>query len=130
MRVAQADRRGLALFAGAFVLTLFTLFVFVLPAAALDFPRLTGRVVDEAGILDSGVRASLTQKLADHEARSTDQVVIATVRSLQGESIENYANLLFRRWGLGQRDKNNGVLLLVAPSERKVRIEVGYGLEG
>ena len=100
------------------------------PAAAQSFPALTGRVVDAAGVLDPGVRAMLTTKLVALEAKTSDQVVVATVKSLQGLSIEAYANRLFREWGLGRKDKNNGVLLLVAPTERKVRIEVGYGLEG
>ena len=70
------------------------------------------------------------QKLAALEAKTTDQLVVATVKSLNGNSVEEYANRLFRRWQLGQRGKNNGVLLLHAPTERKIRIEVGYGLEG
>jgi uncharacterized protein len=99
-------------------------------ALALTFPALTGRVVDEAGILDPGQRAALTQKLADLEAKSTDQLVVVTLKSLQGTSIEDYGYQLGRHWQIGQKDKNNGVLLIVAPNERKVRIEVGYGLEG
>jgi len=97
---------------------------------ASGFPALTGRVVDAANVLSSSARAELTAKLAAFEAKTTDQVVVATVRSLDGRSVEDYANRLFREWKLGQKDKNNGVLLLVAPTERKVRIEVGYGLEG
>jgi uncharacterized protein len=99
-------------------------------AAALTFPQLSGRVVDEAGILDAATRAELTQKLADLEAKSTDQLVVVTLRSLQGTSIEDYGYQLGRAWQIGQQGKNNGVLLIVAPNERKVRIEVGYGLEG
>jgi uncharacterized protein len=100
------------------------------PAAAQTFPALSGRVVDQAGILSQSTRSSLVGQLAALEAQTTDQLVVATVSSLEGLSIEDYANRLFRHWQLGQRDKNNGVLLLVAPNERKVRIEVGYGLEG
>jgi uncharacterized protein len=96
----------------------------------LPFPPLTGRVVDSAGLLKPEDRAALERKLKAHEDRTTDQVVVATVPSLAGTSVEDYANRLFRHWGLGQKAKNNGVLLLVAPAERKVRIEVGYGLEG
>jgi uncharacterized protein len=99
-------------------------------AAELSFPALTGRVVDEAGLLTAAQRADLDAKLKTHEDRTSDQVVVATVRSLQGTSVEDYANRLFRAWKLGQAKTNNGVLLLVAPAERKVRIEVGYGLEG
>lgn len=99
-------------------------------AQTLDFPQLTGRVVDEAGLLDESQRAALTQTLADLEAKSTDQLVVVTLRSLRGASIEDYGYRLGRAWQIGQKDKNNGVLLIVAPNERKVRIEVGYGLEG
>lgn len=102
----------------------------VAPARAeLTFPPLTGRVVDAARVLDPATLAALDAKLAAQEARATDQLVLATVPSLQGTSIEDYANRLFRTWQIGQAKKNNGVLLLVAPNERKVRIEVGYGLE-
>src|SRR5215510_9002444 len=99
-------------------------------AWSLDFPRLTGRVVDEAGILDPQTKAALEQKLADFEAKTTGQFVVVTLKSLQGTSIEDYGYQLGRAWGIGQKDKNSGVLLIVAPNERKVRIEVGYGLEG
>lgn len=99
-------------------------------AWALTFPPLTGRVVDAAGVLDPAVRAQLDGLLAAQEEKATDQFVVATVPSLEGTSIEDYGNELFRAWQLGQAKKNNGVLLLVAPHERKVRIEVGYGLEG
>lgn len=98
--------------------------------AELTFPALTGRVVDDAHVLDPATRAALDAKLAAQEEKATDQFVVATVPSLQGTSIEDYGNRLFRAWRLGQEKKNNGVLLLVAPNERKVRIEVGYGLEG
>lgn len=98
--------------------------------ALADFPALTGRVVDDAHILDPATRAALDAKLAAQEQKATDQFVVATVPSLDGTSVEDYANRLFRVWKLGQDKKNNGVLLLVAPNERKVRIEVGYGLEG
>jgi len=87
-------------------------------------------VVDEANILDEATRAALTQKLADLEAKTTDQLVVVTLKSLQGTSIEDFGYQLGRHWRIGQKDKNNGVLLIVVPSERRVRIEVGYGLEG
>jgi uncharacterized protein len=99
-------------------------------AQALDLPALSGRVVDQAGVLDQATRAALTQKLADLETKTTDQMVVVTLRSLQGTSIEDFGVALGRAWQIGQKDKNNGVLLIVAPNERKVRIEVGYGLEG
>jgi uncharacterized protein len=97
---------------------------------AADFPALTGRIVDRANIISSDARTTLEPKLAELEAKSGIQLVVATVASLGGIEIEPYANELFRTWKLGEKTKNNGVLLLVAPNERRVRIEVGYGLEG
>jgi uncharacterized protein len=113
-----------------FFLALVAALALALPAAAQTFPALTGRVVDEAGILDPSTRATLISKLAAVETQTGDQIAVATVKSLEGRSVEDYANRLFRAWRLGHAAKNNGVLLLVAPAERKVRIEVGYGLEG
>jgi uncharacterized protein len=117
---------------GALLIVLVTLFLSFLPLTALaqTFPSLTGRVVDAANLLKPEERAALEAKLKAHEDKTTDQVVVATLRSLEGYEIEDYANRLFRHWQLGQKDKDNGALLLVAPQERKVRIEVGYGLEG
>src|SRR6188508_651421 len=97
---------------------------------ALTFPPLTGRIVDQANIISADVRSAIEPKLADLEAKSGIQLVVATINSLEGQEIEPYANELFRTWKLGEKAKNNGVLLLVAPNERRVRIEVGYGLEG
>jgi len=99
-------------------------------AQTLAFPTLTGRVVDEANILDSATRTALTEKLAALETKTGNQVVIVTLKSLQGTSIEDFGYQLGRHWSIGQKGKNNGALLIVAPNERKVRIEVGYGLEG
>jgi uncharacterized protein len=98
--------------------------------AAANFPPLTGRVVDQANILSPVTTADLERKLADLEQKSRIQLVVATVPSLGGEEIEPYANELFRAWKLGDAKDNNGALLLIAPKERRVRIEVGYGLEG
>jgi uncharacterized protein len=99
-------------------------------AFALDFPELTGRVVDQAGVMSAESKSDIEAKSKTLEDKSGIQLVVATVKSLQGSDIETYANQLFRTWKLGEAKKNNGVLLLVAPNERKVRIEVGYGLEG
>src|SRR5271156_1342224 len=98
--------------------------------AAFDFPPLTGRVVDQANVMTAEARGDIEAKSKDLEDKSGIQLVVATVSSLQDSDIETYANELFRFWKLGQAQKNNGVLLLVAPNEHKVRIEVGYGLEG
>jgi len=105
---------------------------FAWPAGAdeLKFPPLTGRVVDEVGLLRPAERAKLTAELAAHEANSGQQVVVAIVKSLQGRPIEEYGYQLGRAWGIGQKGRDTGAILLVAPDERKVRIEVGYGLEG
>lgn len=94
------------------------------------FPKLTGRVVDGAGMLRDDVKENLRQKLKNLEEKSSDQLVVVTLPGLQGYAIEDFGVRLARHWQIGQKGKNNGVLLIVAPKERKVRIEVGYGLEG
>ncbi len=99
-------------------------------AAAPTFPALSGRVVDDAGILPADAKAAIEAKLKDLEDKTTDQFVVATVKSLDGYDIQDYGYQLGRAWGIGQKGKNNGVILLVAPSEHKVGFEVGYGLEG
>src|SRR5262245_5722329 len=121
--------RGARGSAQAFVVLVLLLFA-GLAVCAVTFPPLTGRVVDEANILSARERESLSSKLAELETKSGIQLVVATVNSLQGQEIEPYANELFRTWKLGEKAKNNGVLLLVAPNEHRVRIEIGYGLEG
>jgi uncharacterized protein len=98
--------------------------------AALSFPALSGRVVDDAGILSASTRSTLTALLAEHEQQTGNQVVVVTLKSLQGTTIEQYGYQLGRAWGIGVKGKNNGALLIVSPSTHDVRIEVGYGLEG
>jgi uncharacterized protein len=118
----------------AFLAVVFALFL-ALPAqttrvaAAPAFPALTGRVVDDAHILSDGTRQDLTAKLAALEQKTSRQLVVVTVPSLQGYEISDYGYQLGRAWGIGQKGMNNGALLIVAPTERRVRIEVGYGLE-
>jgi uncharacterized protein len=99
------------------------------PVVAQQFPALTGRVVDGANVIPADVEARLTQKLAALEAQTQRQVVVATLPDLQGYEISDYGYQLGRKWGLGDKQRNDGALLIVAPNERKVRIEVGYGLE-
>ena len=107
------------------------LFLYIAAAlAAPQFPALTGRVVDEAGILTPAFKTEISAQLAAHEQSTTNQIVVVTLTSLQGYDIADFANQLFRHWGIGQKGRNNGVLLIVVPNERKLRIEVGYGLEG
>jgi uncharacterized protein len=100
------------------------------PAAALDVPPLTGRIVDAAHLLPADLAASLTAELAAHEARTGNQVALLTLPSLQGEPLEEFSHRVATTWRLGQKGTDNGVLILVVPNDRKVRIEVGYGLEG
>ncbi|HEY3777078.1 MAG TPA: TPM domain-containing protein [Rhizomicrobium sp.] len=98
--------------------------------AAISFPPLTGRVVDDAHILSSQTQDQLTALLAQEEKQTGNQIVVATLPSLQGATLEQYGYQLGRAWGIGQKGKNNGAILIVVPTIHKVRIEVGYGLEG
>lgn len=94
------------------------------------FPELTGRVVDQAGVLRSSTEQAIAEQLRAHEAETTNQVVVVTLRSLQGHTIEDFGHELGLHWRIGWAERDNGVLLIVAPNERKVRIQVGRGLEG
>lgn len=100
------------------------------PLMAQDFPELSGRVVDEANIIPADVEAQLTQQLDALEQQSQRQLVVVTLSDLQGYDIADFGYQLGREWGIGDAERNDGALLIVAPNERKVRIEVGYGLEG
>jgi uncharacterized protein len=93
------------------------------------YPELAGRITDDAGLLTPAEKTDIESDLASLEQTSTDQLAVVTVKSLQGYSIEDYGIGLARKWGIGQKDKDNGVLLIVAPNDRKVRIEVGRRLE-
>ncbi len=117
MRIFQG---GLWLLLGTLALT---------ASADLQFPELTGRVVDNAQMIEAPVREALDQQLLAHEQATGEQVVVVTLPNLQGTGIEDYGYQLGRLWRIGQRERNNGALLIVARDERKVRIEVGYGLE-
>jgi uncharacterized protein len=99
-------------------------------AAGATFPPLTGRVVDAAGILSESTRSELTGLLEAHERATGQQIVVATIPDLGDEEIADYGYQLGRAWGIGGKEHDTGVLLVVAPAQRKVRIEVGYGLEG
>ena len=118
MRAARCARAALALALAAGA------------AFAADVPYLTGRVVDNAEILAPATRDKLTAALKAHEDASTDQIAVLTVPTIGGEAIEQYATRVFDAWKLGQKGKDNGVLVIVVPNDRKMRIEVGYGLEG
>jgi uncharacterized protein len=103
--------------------------LFIFSNFSWSFPALTGRVVDQANVLSSVTKDKLIQMLANLEKTTTDQVVIVTVITLDGSAIEDYGYKLGRHWGIGQKGKDNGVLIILALKERAVRIEVGYGLE-
>lgn len=99
-------------------------------AADIAFPKLSGRVVDEAGVISGGTEQTISSELAALEKQTGHQLVLVTLASLQGQPIEDFGYKLGRHWGIGREEKNDGALLIVAPKEREVRIEVGYGLEG
>ncbi len=130
--MAQVSQFGVKVLFGIRA-ALFVAWIFALAAmcaAAPTFPELTGAVVDVAGLLSPVERQALDQRLRDYQASSGKQVVVAVVPTLEGYDVRDYGNKLFRQWQLGDKQRNDGVLLLVAPNERKVSIEVGYGAEG
>ncbi len=110
------------------LIALLLLYLTCSPCFALP-SRPLGYVGDFAGILDESTRQQLNDLITEVEQKTTAEIAVATVTSLEGRSIEDYSVALFKTWGIGKKDKNNGVLLLVAPNEKKVHIEVGYGLE-
>ena len=113
--------------------TFFLLLLMLLTSSiisAVDIPYLTGRVTDNAQILSETTRQLLTKSLKAHEDRTGNQIAVLTVPTIDGESIEEYAAQVFEAWKLGQQGKDNGVLILIVPDDRRMRIEVGYGLEG
>jgi uncharacterized protein len=134
MRVSRGRGISLSPFLGVNILALgaMLLALTLAPAAhaAMTFPALTGRVVDDANVLSDDTKQQLTRLLAAEEKQTKNQIVVATLKSLDGYEIENYGYQLGRHWGIGQKGKDNGALIIVVPSSHKVRIEVGYGLEG
>ena len=114
----------------AIILIVAVFFAATFAWAEPNFPVLTSPLVDAASILDSDSKTVIENRLRDYETISGHQVAVATVSSLEGYDIRDYGNQLFRKWELGDKQKNDGVLVLVAPNEHKVSIEVGYGLEG
>ncbi len=99
------------------------------PAAALDVPYLDGRVSDQASILSAGAVREISAQLAEHERKTSNQITVLTIPSLDGEALEDFSVRVAKTWKLGQKGKDNGILLLIAPHDHKMRIEVGYGLE-
>lgn len=110
--------------------SLFLLLLTCSVATALDIPKPTGYVNDTAGLLSPTVKLKLEQFLHDFEKSDSTQITVLTIPTLDGEVLENYSLKVFDSWKIGQKGKDNGALLLIAKAEKKVRIEVGYGLEG
>lgn len=111
------------------ILILIVSFAALHDAKCAEIPYLSGRVNDYARILSEQTMDLLSSKLKEHEDRTTNQIVVLTLSSLQDESIEDFSNQVFHAWELGQEGQDNGILIVVVPDERKMRIEVGYGLE-
>ena len=112
------------------MIVLFVFIILLSKSKATDVPYLMGRINDYAGILSDDARLELEQLLREHEMQTTNQIVILTILSLEDEILENFANDVYNTWGLGKKENDNGVLLLVSLNDKKIRIEVGYGLEG
>lgn len=129
-RREDAGGRTPSLLARVLVCAAFIVF-FTAPSAraALTFPPLTGRVVDDAHVLPADVKVELSAKLENLERTTSRQLVVVTLPSLQGQDIADYGYQLGRAWGIGQKGLNNGSLFIIAPAEHKVRIEAGYGVE-
>ena len=111
---------------------IFILFILCISSAvfALDVPPLKARVTDLAGVLSPSQRQKIEEGLYLFESRTSNQIAVLIIPSLEGESLEDYSIRVTDRWKLGTGDKENGVLLLIVKNDRKIRIEVGYGLEG
>lgn len=118
-------------FSALFIGIIYFLCIPGIASAELDIPSpMHNYVSDFAGTLSSTAKQTVENMAKELEEKTGAQLVVVLIETLQGASIEEYANTLFRQWGIGQREQNNGVLLLIAPNERESRIEVGYGLEG
>jgi uncharacterized protein len=128
--MAEKQIRWPVLLATLFALLFATILVATSARAELQFPALSGRVVDDAGVLSAAAKEKLTAYLAEHEQQTGNQVVVVTLKDTGGTDIADYGYRLGRAWAIGQRGKNNGALIIVVPSAHQARIEVGYGLEG
>ncbi|UCE18643.1 MAG: TPM domain-containing protein [Gemmatimonadota bacterium] len=112
------------------VFLFFLIFLFAAPATAQEFPRPVGYVNDFANILPSSDKQRMTDLIAELKEKTGAEVAVATMPDIGGEEYTDYANRLYEAWGLGQKGKDNGVLIFLTLKERKIRIEVGYGFEG
>jgi len=123
MRLGERMRAVMSLLVCAFFALTSTAF------AEKAVPTLTGQIVDQAKMMSTSGRANLLARLQAHEQKTGNQIAVLTVNSLEGDSLEQFSLRVARGWALGQKDVNNGVLFLIAKNDRKMRIEVGYGLE-
>lgn len=109
-------------------------FLFIILASssvfALDVPKLKARVNDYANILTDPEEKQLEKKVEQHDLETSNQLAVLTINSLEGESLEEYSLKVAETWGVGQKEKDNGVLILISKDDRKIRIETGYGVEG
>src|SRR5207249_9166701 len=121
---------GMRHLARAWPLPLCAAALWAIAVLAADVPFLTGRVVDNAEILKPATREALNRTLKTHEDATGNQIAVLTIKTIDGESVEEFATKVFENWKLGKKGKDNGVLVVVVPQDRKMRIEVGYGLEG
>ena len=108
---------------------IFSVAMFSSAILSAAFPKPDGVVTDLAAVLTPAAKADIESRICEVEQRTTAEVAVAIVPSLDGLTVEDYASRLFQQWGIGQKASDNGVLILVAPAEHKIRIEVGYGLE-
>ncbi len=115
----------------SFLNRIFGVLSFLLMAAPslAAFPSPQGRVNDFAGILNADAKTHLRNTIQQVESKTTAEIAVVTLLSLNGMTLEDFASGLFKQWGIGKKGKDNGILVLVCPPERKIRIEVGYGLE-
>jgi len=109
---------------------LIILLLFLPIASAVNYPQLSGYITDNANMIDQSYEAKITQLAGVIEKESTVEIAVVTIESLEGESMEMYAVKLFEKAGIGKKDKDNGLLIIVAKQERDYRFEIGYGLEG
>ena len=133
LKERKTPRKSIYKFLPAFGIGTLFIAAFLLPQAALAYKNPgapSGFVNDFAGMIPAGERQTLESKLSAFEKSSGSEIVVAVIPSLDGDTVENFAIELFKDWGIGKKGQDNGALLLISRDDRKLRIEVGYGLEG
>jgi len=112
-----------------FIIILFSLYFILYTPSFASYPQPQGYVSDYTNTLSTDFKSQLETNLKDFETKTGNEIAVAMISSLDGDTVENYAFKLFEQWKIGKKDKDNGILLLIAKNDRKLRIEVGYGLE-